>query len=684
MPNNFSNLLEEQYSKKWYLCRISPRRKIDDELVDQGGHIWRATITIPGRSVVPIESVVVSGTTFTKVTGTPTGDEYSYDESTGVLDLHKTSTPTYVIITYHIFYTSYGEYQYFYEDPTDSSTTAREWEPRLTGSLNITFSQENIIYGLLSINPSSITLANTDRDFQKYLTDNDSFSSVDVKFWRCIDELENNQFTFHGLAYAISFNDTSVTVKIKDLVDLLDRHYYSNSNYSNSIYSSATFSEIDYSKVDTPIRKLIGPYSPQGVKYLEWVSGNDVWAPDPSKMMEATCVSYNGAATTTNNRTWSCCFAFSDPADVDFTGTVTNVLTIQVGGLDMYTALVTDGDSTTWRIGDMVKIALFGGGTRYRVIQYPASSGANAYVRYEAGYSAGDIVTRQGISQVVVVTPDGVQVPIEEQHYTTEIGPELGEVQFTFDDNFEASYGDISTLDPSNYRVYYSLYNTFGSDYKHSTLLKALLEEAGLTTNAASFTAAGIASTADICFMYPHKEEIDFLTYRDLTEKILQTLSGYLSLNNDMEIEYSLIDTPSSASTVTDLDLIDIDTEINYDDLCDTLEVITYDKHSKYIYAGSLLYNAKYLHKQNRKKILNVGRTTADIRLQTIALYNNRRVTHSIRTKAVNFESIIGDDMTISRDANFIGDSSTDVIKVIEITKKENETELKGIDLLGV
>ena len=172
----------KQNTKRTCLVRITPARFVSSDLAAQGSGIYTMTF-----SIAPLSKVEREGNVLTKVATVSNNDEWSHDESTGLFTIKLASAPNgtdnVVIAFYNLFYCdSTGEITY--ETPTDSSTTKRYWEPRITNSISTRQSFNNIVEGIFSISANSVDIDDSDLHFRStYLGENDSFYKKEVSVW---------------------------------------------------------------------------------------------------------------------------------------------------------------------------------------------------------------------------------------------------------------------------------------------------------------------------------------------------------------------------------------------------------------------------------------------------------------------------------------------------------------------
>jgi hypothetical protein len=375
---------------------------------------------------------------------------------------------------------------------------------------------------------------------------------------------------------------------------------------------------------------------------------------------------------------------------------------------------------SSYNIGDLVQIGPNGGTTRvHQVMQVHPT-----FVRFDLAEAvsftpgAGDEVTRLEVPCVQFYDPAFISqnkqtvilaFPTE---YT--IGVDSNGIKtITLDANFENNYpyrlaapGATGYAGPPSDDSYLICRGYPGTSTNHSDIIKEIVEESGLSTDTASFATA--SSTAiDFRLSYPFKNE--FSTLKTLLGKLLQSSFGILSITNNLDIAYYLIDSPSAGGEVTNDDVI-IDSIYSSFDGKDIYSDITIKNENNHIIETQIpsgLPSGYYLLdtlrdrntidlatiKSKRGMYLNESNKLieVDVMLESIpaslqsrleSFYGERRGAYKFKTKGPNFSTILNDDITIT--SNKLAPQGSKNIKAISISKTDKETIITGNDLINI
>jgi len=241
------------------------------------------------------------------------------------------------------------------------------------------------------------------------------------------------------------------------------------------------------------------------------------------------------------------------------------------------------------------------------------------------------------------------------------------------------------------------MYRAWNDDsLAHGDIVNTILSDAGLTLDSTSKTNAN-ATDIDLAFSVPFKGSTEFPSRAEILSKILSTTLGILALGSDFEIEYSLLDAPSAGTTTTNENKImegSFNQELDYKDICS--EIRYFNNHGyRYKDIFATLYDTidtdndvsnkvKYLHDVTRlKEVEHVAADTTNTFTRLKNLLYERRCYYNFTTKGQHFESILGEDITLSRN-DLVGGDTTKNVTIIEIEKQSNSTTLKCTDLLGL
>lgn len=142
------------------------------------------------------------------------------------------------ILLYNVYYCS-GQKTIHSSNPSDSSSSEVFWQPRLFSGINVNQDSSDLIYGFLSSSISTISIDNSDYDFQKYLTEDDSFSQKSANIW--IYSNGEYQQIFSGKVRQLDISK-KVSFRVFDSLSLLDQPAQMGDRLSDIYFnSSSTF-----------------------------------------------------------------------------------------------------------------------------------------------------------------------------------------------------------------------------------------------------------------------------------------------------------------------------------------------------------------------------------------------------------------------------------------------------------
>jgi hypothetical protein len=261
-----------------------------------------------------------------------------------------------------------------------------------------------------------------------------------------------------------------------------------------------------------------------------------------------------------------------------------------------------------------------------------------------------------------------------------------------FEDDFESNYSTYfpdAALNPKTYDVAFRA-RLSTDESGHASVIKAMVERAGLATKASSFTSAGSALDALCYFQIPQFDEQSVGSYRDYIQLILQSTLGVLYLDNDFEAVYELLVAPSSTDATTpSIYLRDsLRIELDYQDIVD--QIIAYNPHNAIQplkgfteSSSTTLESIKARHLHGIKNTTRFRHVLNDIsgRLQAILdVRSSRRATYRFKTATKHLDAEIGDDMQLESSVLLGGDSSTD-LKIVSLDKSLDDVEVEATDL---
>jgi len=667
--NDFVTVKEQAASEKFNLIRIEPARAVQDDLTLQSGTTY--TITFPFS---PVSKVTVNGTTYDKVTGTPASGEFSFNEDTKVLliNLGVALTTQFVVVFYYLFYTK-DKFRITYETPTDDTTTTRRWVPRIAADPTFDYNLRDVSEGFVSFGFSSIELNNEDGEFEQYFGPNDSFANKRVTIWLALEDVENVQILFRGLIKSATIS-RRVFLEFYDELSVLSQTLYSNGTYLDSSYNLTRFPNMHPQKQNFPIYKLYAEVSSYRVGDQPIATG--LFRITSDRLLEAVCINYSTTLSTSNNREWGLNLNEGDGGhQTDTAGTIDNT--------DPNFTLVTYTAGKKYRIGDTILVR----GTVPNSVLFVDTAMNQMRVGKDAGMTLGDSIVRPGPS-AIVITRDGVNyyARYDGSYSVTYLGNTNDIIKITFTSTMEANVGLPTPLNPDTDQVWFRSWADNGKDLKHGSVIKEILESAGLTVNAASITSANTDSTVKTNFYVPTRLNPSFKTYAAVIGDLLRSTFGYISVNNDLEFVYALFDSPTASTEINDRVILlnSFDQFLDYNDIINVM--IPENEHDilELDFVNNSLTSAKatYLHEvSTQRTYFHVLADTS--RMSPLFNYlSTRKGFYSFSTKT-NPDAIIGDDFSITR-APLIGNASSANVTVIKISKKTTQTDFMGIDLIDV
>ena len=687
MANEFSTVKNLQASEKVELIRIVPRRWVNDDLSLISGTRYNTTFNYP------IEKVLANDTELTLTDTAASPGEYAYNESTNELIVNSVpSSSNQIVVYYYVFYTS-GQVRVIGEDPENSSSTLRDWEPLVISSPRVAQSQENVIEGFFSLSASALIVSNAENQIQEFLTDNDSWNQAVVEIWLTLDDVENIQKVFKGKVVRIRITENRATINIDDdFSNVLDPAFMGDTDREDNYYTrDGSFPNLDAQKEGLPVPFFFGSAS----RYLLLNENNATLASasklDPDTLYEAVNANFSGVVSTSTNRTYLTgrvdsngllAFGFTpsnvDQSDPNFT---------RLDGSAAEVAKFKTGDTF-----DMTQA-----GTHYARVLSVDKTNNYVYITKTGAISTGVVVNSNNLPSVVVSDSLGTSYYLlYGRDYTISTITTSGSnklVRIDLVNNFEASFAGLTALDPGEHIVKYRI-RPDTTDHKHGSVIKRLIENSGLTVNTASITAANSSFDGLCNFSIPNFDELDFNTYQKYIQDVLKSTFSLVKINNDFEVEYDLFAAPSSTNELTNVDILEntwkIDVE--YKDILDT--IIAFNPHFASTEAKEDTNNspsvteedlkARYLHNINKKiRFRHVLEKINPRIAELIKVKANRRVLYQLNSKIINVDNEIGDDLLLNREG-LLGGSSTKELKILSINKSPQRTSMVLSDLLNL
>lgn len=688
MANNFAAVKNNQSSAKINLVRIEPARFLNDQLSDIGGGQY--SVNLSGFVVSKVQE---NGSDLTLVSSSPASGEYSFNESTGLLTVHPASAPSStnaVVVFYYLFYTS-NRFRTISQDPEDDATTKRDWLPRITDPPEIAYNLENITEGVLDVSISAITFINDQNEFQQYLTVNDSFFKKDIKVWFALDRVENIQKVFDGKVLSVSLSNDEITLTIDDPLGPILEPAFCGDDTGELYATKNDYPNVNPVDQNRPIPIHFGIVSRYQTLAETVTNLTTAQRLDPTTLYPASCIDFTVNLSTSSNRTFIACRVNEDTQGFGFTPSNIDNTDPNFTRLDGTASQV-----DKFHIGDTM-IANQASTDYYLRVYYVDRTNNYVYTTKEAAISTGATILTNDLP-VVVVTDDfsATYYLLYGRDYTitkttTAGGNKL--LQIDLVNNFEANHAGLAVLDPTLLFVRYRV-KPLRTNQKHGDIVKYLLEKSGLAVDSGSITTANTTFDKNVNFSIPYFDQAEYQDYVRYLQDIIKSTFGYLSLANDFEIEYGLFTTPSSSTVINDTDIVkdSYSIEVIYRDMVS--KIIAFNPHysSDEVTADSndspsvTLDNNKAVHLHGIDKTVRFRHVLASInnRLSTITNFRSeRKANYVFATKIANIDSVIGQDIRLTKDAILGGESSRD-LTILALDKSTDETSIIASDLYNI
>lgn len=732
----FADEILKPASKRHTLARIEPGKYINDDLVSIGGNLY--TISLPGFIISRLKR---SDSIYNLVVSTPAFDnEYSFDESTGLLTIYSLVPPSasaVFVVYFYLFYTT--DFDRYYPEDAVSGIANRLWKGRILESPNNRQDITNIASSsILTSSQSKLSIDNTDFEISNLIDDTVSFKDKSVIVWLVVNgQIEE---IFKGLIKAItSITDRAVDFSINDFITTLLNNPAYIGDYSVAIANKTTWPSLRNEHVGKPIPFIYGQYSPYGLTANEFLFAGSP-ASYRSFLKPDTKTTLTGIDIGSNE--WILCripvgatIKVKTIPDTTFAGVVSRYFysrnrdVVDIG----YQRFNDTPFPSNFLVGDSWSQDSidYPGTTRYFIANgYSRAGGTNfGWIGNIEDLEAIDTPRTYIPSPYIVVRKGGkTYVPYPELHYTSSLvaaGDGISQfVKITFTSAFFTDIADEDTSqvmpfeeldnprrDPDgapakNDRVITGLLASLDDaevffrveleessiDINHADVLQNIIENAGLSLNAASFTAAKAALSVDTQFCIPNIGESSYQPYAKYIQDLIQSTLGTVYLNTNREVVYKLFDAPDvSASN----QIIEVDTlgspsvSIDYFDVVSKL-TFTNDHVVKNLLISEtsevFLEDtiSQYLHETKNEKIIK--HVLADItpRYNAIAnLKSKRFLTYRIETSTINLLDELTDTINLQHKIIMGGLGSKNLV-LLGYEKSQDSVKLIFSDLYGL
>lgn len=672
-------------SERFLLVRMNPARFILPVL-----NVSLYEITVPFL----LNKIERNGVALTKVSGAPASDdEWSQDESTKLVQVKLASAPdssTNVLTAYYYLFYTGTIFRAIGEDPETPLIDIRDWQPKIESYPNVLQSIDNVMHGVFTINDMSINIINTDREFQNYLTDEDSFYNKTLEMWLCIESVSNIQKIFSGVVTGLDIVQNIVTVTALDSFNKLKNKATMGDNSNEIYFSRDGFPNI----VDKDEGKfcpfIVGNYS----RYQTVLVRNGAVAQYLLQTAnEAVCLS-NDVPSGSVNRVWGCC---RQKGNFKMQAWGTPTAALNFSGNDWY---IKFSSISNVEVGDVFHFN--DGSDQYGIVTHvgPFTYLGNPYDVVILDTSAAYSTSYTPISEpsfAVSVNNGTTDLPYHlrlNRDFTVAVTATSGGNNFvtiTFVNGFEGVF-PFNPLDPNKYKVLYRTSNDAGES--HGQALKDICEKVKIDVNSASFTAADTAFDTAVRYQIPNFDETDYDIYLKYVEDVLGATLGFLKINKDFEAEYNLLEAPTSTD-VRDKSLTLQDAtgvNVGYADL--VTQLIAYNPHNDSVQATTLRTpspsetrennKAKFLHSlENVERYRHPLETITDRIDAHMALKSERFAKYRFGTATQDIDSEINNDVQFENDI-ILGTTKIKDLKILTIDKSPKQTLIEASDLKGL
>lgn len=682
-------------SNRFQLLRIEPRAYVNDDLTLDGSDY---EMTFLADSV---SKVTRNATELTKVTTLSGNDQYTYDESTRELRIRIASAPSdsnIICVHFYLFFTG-EKYRRLPETPTNVSSTIRNWEPRLASYVSTNQSVTNSTNGVLTYADTGFTLVNGDSSFENYLDIDVSFSNAEVLVWQCINSIDYIDLVYKGLAKNISLQGGTVTFSVFDPFTKLSEDPFIGDSEEECIVTKTTtdWTLVNEKSNGKPVPFVFGDSSPhdleEGAPYFSEVPA--YYHPNPFKAYTGICIDYLESSSPKREFTL-CRVDSSGLRTLDFGTTVRQS---NGGGSSTDSMYYITGHNL--KVGDCFRLNASGseygfvtyvGDFTYSGSTYNVAVSGNGAFNWPYPDLAASAYSND--APIVFIRDENGEIYrlIPTRDFTwsetaTSGGNKRIDIEFT--SSMESNHAGLTTFDPDKHEVGYIVRPD--TSYTHATALKKIIESSGLSVNAASFTQADSDLSAKALFTIPFiGNNGQFGTIRDYAEAITKSTMSYLKINSSGEVEYKLVDAPTSTDTIDERLYNQVNSTVDYNDVVH--ELVASNKHAittelvsgtsmDSSYAKETSLRAKYLHSINKSErfehvLESISGRIADI----LAIRSERSALYSFTTATHNIDSEIGDDVLLTSD-RILGGYATKSLKVLSIRKTSHNVEVEADDL---
>jgi len=649
----YSTLLERDSVKGRFLAILNPRRRVETWTI-VSGFVYEADFS---NFPKPIE-LYFNGTEMNKVlTSTPNASEWYYEETTKKIRLRTPQSEDpdngQAVATYPIYVATSGGDSNWFSNPLDDSSESLHYDAVISQPPQIKSTVDDILFGFLPVQSSSITLINSEHFLEKHIYDS-SFNQGSIKIYHAIGDslkIEDISLIYDGLMSDLSYSSDKLTIKMKDRIDEFSSEYR---NKTKSFFNTSDFPTVNPNFIGKAIRYIWGIV--------------DGFIP--------VCTTYlQDEPTTSNNRTWLVMNETTGISDISRTiggGVHTTTKTFL-----NFAEGITVGD-TIWldrSVGIDEFITVTNVNYTPAFLEHIAISGA---------MSNGDFAKKSFVSRVEIVQDSKKYLAMFGRDYLTT--HTLGSSTcsgFIFTNNFEASLS-MTTLTPNDQvscRVYGRENDLTGSAVSFGSndalinnitnpvmiiydIMKNRMKIPESRINLVDFeTIRSELGVMAIGMAIPRESTSGFKSYKNVILDILQSALLRIVIGTDLKWTLKRLKPLVTALKTIDKEeifdgldieydytdiLSDILIEYDYREVAEDLSIFSFS--TKQVTAESNY--ARYTHKVSKQgtfESLHFRSTDAQILANRLSyVLGDRSSKYEIKTRNRFFDSMINDTITVT------------------------------------
>lgn len=261
--------LEKDYQQAQYMVVALPRRLITDTWQVYSGDIYYIDFDYGYVSQVfqPVSANPNSGILVESTSGAAslTSGQFYYDYDAGrlyvrlFLDLDPNDYD--MVVGYELYFATVDVN--WHRVPTDTTTTQVHFHGLITKPPTIRQASSDVIFGIIPTNSTSIDLIAVDGYLNPHLYDS-SWNAVDIRVYHWVGKLASGNISrvISGVSQEPVYTDRSISIRILDRTNVLNRQYDYPNVFGNSFFQIGTIVDTELEVITKdlgkPIRKIYG------------------------------------------------------------------------------------------------------------------------------------------------------------------------------------------------------------------------------------------------------------------------------------------------------------------------------------------------------------------------------------------------------------------------------------------